>query len=136
MSGLLHVDRLFQALLTEGLPDDYEVAADLDVDSIDFIPFITHRSFTNQTGNADGLWSVTLSVRLFTEAASAFDSAATLYDVIHAWAESPTAGILPGIGGIEQVEDSSALARVVTTSMMNKFVTQYDGTFQILVKKL
>ncbi|WP_441870818.1 hypothetical protein [Microbacterium gubbeenense] len=79
---------------------------------------------------------MTLSVRLFTDAASAFEKAATLYEVIHSWAEAPTAGILPGIGGIEQVEDSSALARTVTTSMMNKYVTQYDGTFQILVKKL
>ena len=136
--GLLATDRLFQALFAQ--PDsmaDFEVASDLDVSSIDYLPFLVHSSSASEDQNSDGLWSVLLNVYLYLEARTAFDSAAVVYDVIKAWGKHPANGVVPGVGGIEEVKVLSAPARRSgVMDMINKQAVQYDGAFELTVRKL
>lgn len=137
MAGpLLNNDRLFQTLLTEALPD-IDVAADLDANTIESIPAVMHSSSVSQTVNADGLWEAILTVHLFAEARGAFDLAAYVYATIHSWGDLPLNGIVEGVGAVETVADMNAISRRSgEISMDNKQVVQYDGSFNLLIRKL
>lgn len=137
MAKLLNAARLFQALLDRDKPDGATVANDLDVDSFDDIPFITHNTLIAQTGNAPGLWDVTLTVNVFLEprdaaGVPAFDVVAAIYAAVHAWGEHPMNGIVPGVGAVESVDDMNAFAPASgDVLMVNKVVRQYSATFGI-----
>ena len=136
MAGpLLNADRLFQTLLSDGL--DYDVAAELDADTIEDTPAMIHSSNFQQIGNGDGLWQGALTVHLFTFAASAFTAASELYALIHSWGDHPLNGVVPGVGAVVTVDDMNALSRSSgEVNMDNKQVVQYSGSFEITIKRL
>lgn len=132
---LLDAGLLFQTLLDAAKPEGSTVAADLDVESFDAVPFITHSWTIAQDRNGPGLWSVMLTINLFLETTGAFDTVAGLYEAIHAWGEDPDAAIVPGVGAVESVEDSSAIQPVSGEVLMNtKAVRHYQGTFEITAR--
>lgn len=133
--SLLNAGRLFQTLL-EDASDVAEVAADLDVDSFDEVPFVTHSELIAQDGNANGLWTVTLTVNIFVDAArNPHETVSAIYDLIRSWGEHPTAGVVPGVGGVENVEDLQAFTPLPgAAQMLNKVVRQYNGSFSIGVR--
>jgi hypothetical protein len=132
---LLDNDQLFQKLIVGIAPPGASVAADLDVNSFEEIPFITHFSTAVQDGNANGLWIVTLSVSLFDEPANAFSRVEQLYQGIWGW-DDPTKGIVPGIGAIESIDQElSAFSRVGGEAQMeNKTAIQYTGSWQLTAR--
>lgn len=136
MTGpLLNSDLLFQTLFAEGL--SFDAAADLDADTIDDLPALTHSSSVAQTGNADGLWEGILVVHLFAFAQTAFSKAAEVYSLVHSWGNHPLEGVVPGVGAVEVVTDMNALSRATGEIQMDtKQVVQYDGTFTVVIRKL
>ena len=136
MNRLIDVDRVFQPLIA-GLNLPGTVAADLDVDSIDHVPFITHSSTIQQTANGPGLWACTLVVTVFIDASDAtFPLIQDLYDGIHAWG-TPPFGIVPNVAGIEEVVDVEAFTRQGKgVPMLNKLVTPYVGVFTLTLRNI
>lgn len=136
MDDLIDSDRLFSRLLDALDIPGAEVAADLDIDSFDDVPFITHHSLIAQTGNAPGLWSAVLTVNVFLEATDAtFGIVRAVYRGIHSW-EDPESGIVPGVGAVESIDrDVEAFTRRGQSVDLNaKSVTQYTGSFELTIR--
>lgn len=132
MGPLLDADTLFQTLLTRLAIPGATVEADLDVDSFDEVPFITHQSIIAQDNNGPGLWTVTLSVNLFIGPENPFPTVASLYAGIWSW-NLPLEGVVDGVGSVSEVIDGSAFSRLGAAQMLNKVVTQYVGSFELAV---
>ena len=135
-ADLLDDEQLFYFLLSRDKPADSVVSAELDVDSIDFLPFTTFRvSGSGQDGNGPGLWTATLSLTVYIESGDgAFDVCKHWYQKVHGWA-LPGVGILADVGSVEQVEDLSKFSRVVSgLSIIGKHATQYVGSFDLTLR--
>lgn len=132
---LLDNDQLFNTLIREIAPPEVTVAGDLDVNSFQEIPFVTHFSTASQDGNANGLWTVVLTVSIFDDPATAYGLVKALYKGIWAW-DDPTKGIVPGIGAIESIDQElSAFSRVGGEAQMeNKTAIQYTGSWQLTAR--
>lgn len=135
---LIDSDVLFQALLMEGeIVPAGQVAAEVDVDTFDAIPFVTHSSLIAQDGNGRGLWTATLQLTAFTDGTvSAFNAVVRpLYALVHSWGELPTNGIVPGVGAVERVQDIQAFNRQGKgVPMNNKTVVPYVGSFELSIR--
>lgn len=133
--SLLDNDGLFQRLITELAPPEATVAGDLDVGSFADIPLITHFSNVSQDGNANGLWTVTLTVSIFGEPATIYPLVTTIYSGIWGW-DDPTKGIVPSLGAVESIDNEmSAFSRVGGEAQMeNKVAVQYTGSWQLTAR--
>lgn len=137
---MLDADALFQSLLT-AIPTtvDKAVAADLDVGSIELLPFVTHSSLFAQDRNGPGLYSLTLSVSLFIDETMTTETTPSeLYKGIWGWVTSPTAGVVPAVGAVESIlREISAFVRLTSgVQMLNTSVTQYVGSWELTVREL
>ncbi|MGF3056147.1 hypothetical protein [Microbacterium sp. YY-01] len=131
---LLNTDLLFQTLLREAFPPEVAVVGDLDPGSYADLPLFTHYSTATQEGNGNGLWSVMLTVTLICETQDAFGLASELYSIVWSW-NMPRAGVVPGVGAIETVQDSLAPARRGGEAQMEaKQIVQYDGSWNFRVR--
>lgn len=128
--SLLDTDGLFQSLITNVVGPDAAVGGDLDVQTFEYLPFVLHSSNASQEGNANSLWSVTLTVHVFAEPATAWPLVQSVYSGIWAW-EDPTQGIVPGVGAIESLDQEiSAFSRIGGEAQMeNKTAIQYTGSW-------
>lgn len=136
---MLDADTMFQSLLFDLAPTGAGVAAELDVGSFDALPYIVHSSQVQQDRNHEGLYTVTLSASLFLDhAETSFSFVSDMYDGIYSWVQSPTAGIVAGVGAIESMDQElSAFNRLTSgVQMMNKVVTQYVGSWEFTVREL
>lgn len=139
---MLNADRLFQTLLM-GIAKDLgaseeAVGADLDTDSFEHVPFITHRSLVAQDRNAPGLYSVTLTVSLFLDVSeTGFEWVQGFYDRIMLWDSVEMTGIVRGVGGVESIDREVAAFDRMTSGvqMLNKSVTQLVGSWELTVRK-
>jgi hypothetical protein len=138
---LLNPDRLFQQLLIAldltGVADG-SIAADLDIDSFDRVPFITHNTTIAADRNGPGLWTAALTITAHIEAGIAhFPIIQELYAGIWSW-DGPDDGIVPGVGAVERVENEiqafTRLGRGVP--MLNKVVTPYVGSFELSIRNI
>lgn len=136
MAKLLHAGELFQTLLSDASAargDLWTTEADLDVDSIEEIPFVTHSETIARVD--ENLWDVNLTVNLFLEPVSAQAIVDALYEDVTSWGEDPDAGVVQGVGGIERLEDSSAFVPISgEVLMVNKIVRHYQGSFSLRVR--
>lgn len=132
---LVDDEQLVFALLSRDLDDSVTVAAELDVDSIDTLPFVTFLSAGGEQGsNGPGLWSVQLTVNVFGDGSTAaWETCRAVYRAIHAWAK-PGASSLPNLGHVSRVTDLSKFARVAAVAMQGKQITQYVGTFTLMIR--
>lgn len=134
---LIDNDHLFQSLFVAGgilTPD--QVAAEVDADTFDQIPFLIHSSLIAQDANADGLWRCQLQVTVYTDGTTAAfrDVVRPFYTLVHSW-DFPTNGIVPGVGSVERVADVQAFNRQGKgTSLNNKFVVPYIGSFELSIR--
>ncbi|WP_136057242.1 hypothetical protein [Microbacterium sp. K24] len=132
---LLDNDGLFQTLVREVTPERAEVAGNLDVGSYAEIPLVTHYSVATQEGNANGLWTVTLTLNIFDDPKTAYELVRAIYKGVWAW-EDPTKGIVPGVGAIESLDQEiSAFSRVGGQAQMEtKAVIQYSGSWNFTAR--
>lgn len=139
---MIDVDALLYQLLIRDAPDGAEVRPAIDVDALDVFPLITfHVSVGASVDNASPpqAWTVTLDLTIFDDdlddaKALAFD----LYDVVHGWADGfalPPA-IIAGVGSVahDSVEDNSIFTRILTLDIESKQVTQYAGSFDLILR--
>ncbi|MBQ9917356.1 MAG: hypothetical protein IJO71_09170 [Microbacterium sp.] len=136
MDDLIDADSLFSQLLDALEIPDATIAVDLDVDSFDDVPFVTHHSIIAQAGNGPGLWSALLTVNIFLEVTDdTFGVVQALYRGIHSW-DDPDKGIVPEVGAVETVErDVEAFTRRGPSVDLNaKSVTQYTGSFELTIR--
>lgn len=140
---MLNADRLFQTLLSEIMVDighdDDSVAAELDVDSFTLMPFLTHRSLVAADLNGPGLYSVTLTANLFLDPADTpFEWVESLHERILLWDSAEMTGVVPGVGGVEEIRREIAAFDRVTSGaqMFGKEVTQYLGSWELTARKL
>ena len=104
MAKLLHAGELFQSLLDDASAardDLWTTEADLDVDSIEEIPFVTHSETIARVD--ENLWDVNLTINLFLDPAGAQPVVDALYEAVTGWGEAPDAGIIPGVGCLAPV---------------------------------
>lgn len=133
---LLAADELFQTLFIAALPD-FGVGSDLDTDSFDQVPFLTHQSVIAQLPNGKGGWQVTLTVNLFLEPADAFERCSAVYDVVQDWGELPRNGLVEDVGVVVTVEDLNAFSAMSgEVEMLNKVIRHYQAQFSILARIL
>lgn len=136
-SPLVDDELLVYTLLKRELPEGATLAAELDVDSIDTLPFITYNvRGGDQSGNGPGLWSSPLTIRVFAEGQDAgWELCRDLYRVIHLWAE-PGNSTVPGVAYVTNVTDLSKFSRDATVAMEGKQITQYTGSFELITRTI
>lgn len=129
-------DELFLfTLLKRDVPSGAVIAAEMDVDSIDNLPLITFSARGgDQAGNGPGLWTCPLTIRVFAEGQdSTWELCRTLYRIIHEW-EIPGNGIVEDVAVVSTVTDLSKFSRDASVDMQGKNVTQYTGSFELIIK--
>lgn len=132
---LLDNDRLFNTLVREITPAEAVVIGELDVGTFGEIPAVMHYSTATQDGNANGLWTVTLTLNVFDEPQTAWGLARAIYSGVYGW-QDPTKGIVPGVGAIESLDQEiSAFGRIGGEAQMeSKAVIQYTGSWQFTAR--
>lgn len=132
---LIDDELIIFTLLKRDLPDSVTIAAELDVDSIDHLPFVTFSvRGGDQVGNGPGLWNVPVTFRVFAEGQdSTWELCRDLFTIVHEWA-TPGASTLTGLGHVSAVDDVSKFSRDATVDIQGKNVTQYSGSFDLLIR--
>lgn len=133
--ALLDTDHLFNTLVRDITPPHAAVVGDLDVGSFGDLPVVMHYSTATQDGNANGLWTVTLTLNVFDQPATAWALVRTVYAGVWSW-EDPLKGIVPGVGAIESLDQEiSAFGRIGGEAQMeNKTAIQYTGSWQFTAR--
>jgi hypothetical protein len=119
--------------------DDATVKSDIDVTVMDEFPFISFsivvgQSIDNHAPPAG--WVATLNINIFDLSLDAAKARARkVYDDVWMWAD-PFAGLgtVDGVGHVSEVADQSIFTRVATAEVESKWVTQYAGSFELLVR--
>lgn len=132
---LVDDERLIFTLLVRDAPEGYTIAAELDIDTIDGLPFASFAvTGGEQGGNGPGLWTVYLTVNAFNEGQDAtWDMCRVLYRIVHGWGELGT-GALPGVGYVSSVRDVSKFTRTAAAVLEGKQITQYTGSFALTIR--
>lgn len=132
---------IYQLVTRDALALDVSptVASDLDVDTIDELPFW---GFTvtgdGQVANGPGLWTFQLSWNVFAEGRdAAFASAAQLYALHHAWMEDPSTTVLEIEDQpiwVAELEDIDIFSRTARSVINGRDIVQFTGTFALAIR--
>jgi len=139
---LLDGEQVVNALLIRGLPEEIDIAADLDVNSIDELPCLTYTlNGDGQSENGPGLFTYTLTLSAFGDGLDqTFALAKAVYACVWSWDQDPQLTHVINdetnrlIGWVEDVEDVSSFSRVGSVDMVGKLVTQYVGVFSLTLR--
>lgn len=137
------VEQLFTIILRNALGDfastygtaEMEVMGQQDVDAFEHVPFVVVDAQNGHMLNGPGAWEwqVFISVVAWTR-----DDAADIADMVYrAMHESHDNSIrIPDVGSVSSVDDVSMPSRTSTTLLPAGDLTQYDGQFMVIVRKL
>lgn len=135
------VDALLVQLLTPRLPG-LTVMESTDPQAAGVVPLLTCRGVTGHmvsNGNYKLGWEWVVACQLLANATpttSSRDNGSALadqvYQQIHGLHEDHAS--LPGMGGVSYVDDVSMFTLGGTTALQDQQVTQFDATFQIIVR--
>lgn len=132
---MIDAETLLYTLLGRDKPLGTQLSENVDQYSIEEFPFINYSvAGLTQNANGDGLWSVFLDLNVFDDEGNAFSVASSLYDSIHLW-DTANDGIVPGVGWVAQVTDISAFSQVDNPLIQGRTVTQYAGSFALLLRE-
>jgi len=134
-TGRLDTDLLLQKLLRRDIAQTVTVLGELDFDTIENTPAVTHSSTTpGQGSNGLGLRRVTVTLNLYAlTVATAVEVADQVTRAVHAWDAPDSAGI-DGVGTVEKVTDIDELSHVDSPTLIGKDVVQYSGSFELLIR--
>ena len=134
---------LFTVILRNALADiaeafsllDMQVMAQQDVDAIDHVPFVIVGARNGQMLNGPGAWRWTIDTQIV---ARSMKEAADIADMVYvAMHESHDNNIrVPGVGGVSSVEDEEMPSRTSVSLTPAGDLTQYDGSFNVVIRKL
>jgi len=122
-----------------GFDEDVTVAADIDVQVMDELPYWTFSVIGDgQQSNGDDLWSYTLTVSVFAEGMDATkNSARAMYDLVHAWDTDPGATQLTTGGDtiwVSSLDDIDLPSRLASAEIAGRNITQYTGSFGLALR--
>lgn len=137
------VDELFTKVLRDAIAEfaavygtaDMEVMGQQDFDSIAHIPFVVVKSRDGRMMGGPNAWEWEVFVSIV---ALTRDEAADLADMVYrAMHESHDRNArYPGVGAVTSVDDVSMPSRTSTTLTPAGDLTQYDGQFHVVVRKI
>ena len=132
---LLDTDTMFDKLVSDAAPDGVTPIRDTEPDSYGELPLVAWNAING--GQYDhGLWRITLSLNVVAEPLTIFSICSDLYSAITLW-NVPGEGVMPGIGGVLEVNDSNVFAKVGGDVLLHgKHLAQYVATFTISVKEM
>lgn len=136
-------EELFTKVIRDKLEDyvsvygtaEMQVMGQQDSDAISHIPFVVVRADGGRMLNGPGAWEWEIYVSIV---ANTRDDAADVADMVYrAMHESHDDNVrIPGVGGVTSVDDVSMPSRTSTTLTPAGDLTQYDGHFHVIVRKL
>lgn len=115
------------------------VAADMDVDLIDELPFW---SFTvtgdGQIANGPGLWTFQLLMNFFADGRDAcFATASAAYQIVHGWDDDPAQTVLD-IEGVQvwvsELTDIDVPSRTASVQIDGRDLVQFTGSFALALR--
>lgn len=134
-------NHLMVALIQGHFGERVSVAAASDVDAVDRLPFIVINAGQGQgtSSGPAGLaweWNVVFNV-LAGDEEECSDLADEINELMHSYHESwdPNHGMIAGIGAIVSVDDISIPSKTASAVLPAGGITQFDGTFSVLVRK-
>jgi len=136
------VEQLFTMVLRDALADiaetfgtaDMEVMSQQDFDAIEHVPFVVVNAQNGRMLGGPNAWEWDVFVSIL---GSSRDAAADIADMVYrAMHESHDNNVrYPGVGAVTSVDDVSMPSRTSTTLTPAGDLTQYDGTFHVIVRK-
>jgi hypothetical protein len=132
---LVDDEQLIFQLLRRDLDDSVQVASEMDVDSIEDLPFVSFSlSGGEQDGNGPGLWRSSLTLNVFDKSQdSAWETCRELYRSVRTW-EIPGESSIEGLGYVSSVTDMSKFSRIATVTLQGKNIVQYSGMFFLTIR--
>ena len=137
------VEELFTKILRSALEDiaetfgtaDMEVMSQQDVDAVEHVPFVVVNALNGHMLNGPGAWEWIVNITIV---GSSRDEAADIADMVYvAMHESHDNNVtIPGVGSVTSVDDLSMPSRTSTTLTPGGDLTQYDGQFTTIVRKI
>jgi len=137
------VEELFAKVLRMKLEDyaeifdvaEMQVMGQQDADATDHVPFVVVNAQNGRMLNGPGAWAWDLYVSIV---GSSRDEAADVSDMVYrALHESHDENVrISGVGAVTSVDDVSMPSRTSTTLTPAGDLTQHDGHFSVIVRKL
>jgi hypothetical protein len=137
------VEELFTLVLRDALEEiaetfgtaDMEVMGQQDVDAIEHVPFVVVNAQNGRMLGGPNAWEWDVYVSIIGKTR---DTAADIADMVYrAMHESHDNNArYPGVGAVTSVDDVSMPSRTSTTLTPAGDLTQYDGHFHVIVRKL
>lgn len=114
---------------------EMEVMGQQDADAIQHVPFVVVRADGGRMLNGPGAWEWEIYVTIV---AMTRDDAADVSDMVYrAMHESHDNNTrISGVGAVTSVDDVSMPSRTSTTLLPAGDLTQYNGHFHVIVRKL
>lgn len=137
------VEELFTKILRTALGDiaetfgatDMEVMSQQDVDSIEHVPFVVVNALNGRMLDGPNAWEWDITVSLVhLSRDQAADFADMVYRAFHESHDNNAS--YPGVGAVTSVDDRSMPSRTSTTVTPAGDLTQYDGMFHVIVRKI
>lgn len=131
---LLDTETLFDALVSAAAPPGVTAIQDVHADSWEEMPFVSWRVVNN--GQFDyGLWQVVLVLNVVALPTDMFRILTHLYGQITLW-NVPGEGVVPDLGGVTEVADSSVFDKVFDGLIQGKHLVQYAASFTINIQQM
>lgn len=114
---------------------DMQVMAQQDVDAIEHVPFVVVAAHNGRMLNGPNAWEWDISVSIL---AFGRDTAADISDMVYVGMHlsHDRNARYPGVGAVTSVNDVSMPSKTSTTLTPAGDLTQYDGTFSAIVRKI
>lgn len=137
------VEELFVLILSDALGDfaeaygqsTMEVMGQQDFDSIAHVPFVVVNALNGRMLDGPNAWEWDITVSLVhLSRDQAADFADMVYRAFHESHDNNAS--YPGVGAVTSVDDRSMPSRTSTTVTPAGDLTQYDGMFHVIVRKI
>jgi hypothetical protein len=112
-----------------------QVMSQQDVDAVEHVPFVVVYAHDGRMLNGPNAWEWEVSISIVGQTR---DDAADIADMVYrAMHESHDRNArYPGVGAVTSVDDVSMPSRTSTTLTPAGDLTQYDGQFHVIVRKI
>ena len=115
--------------------DHVEVFGSQDVDAVDHVPFVVVNALNGRMLNGPNAWEWDIPISIVGQTR---DSAADIADMVYrAMHLSHDLNVrYPGVGAVTSVDDVAMPSHTSTSLTPAGDLTQYDGTFHAIVRKI
>jgi hypothetical protein len=137
------VEELFTKILRDSLEDvatvfgvsQIEVMGQQGVDSVDHVPFVVVNALNGRMLGGPNAWEWDVFVSILGPTRDyAADLADMVYVAMHRSHDNNTR--VPGVGAVTSVDDVNMPSRTSTSLTPAGDLTQYDGSFHVIVRKI